>query len=170
MRRVDDLAFLVRHGVMGDSPSAKWVGVDCYLREHTSSDATVLAISTSIYQWRPRGVYYDASLRTRTGRTMPLGPAWSVLFQLPRLQQLDRDAEQMQRLLAAWQRRDVASVRDQLAYFQSVGYPLNYLVVENGEAAWLNGTMDEYRIESVIGAFTILRKDRDSTFARRPRA
>ena len=60
---------LARHGVFGDSASAKWIGVAEYVRENTLKTASVLP-----FYWLPGHVELNArrSFATRSGRAMPV--------------------------------------------------------------------------------------------------
>lgn len=154
IKRLPALTYLARHGVMGDNPSAKWVGVNEYIRRETPPDAMILPIATSSYPWR-RGLTYDSSLRTRTGRLTPAGPEYSVLFNYDQLRRLHVENSHVQRLMAAWSARDRRMVEEGLAHFD-----VDYLVVENSEAEWIKGGLGTYRTETVIREFTIFRGDR----------
>jgi hypothetical protein len=157
VRRAPALAFLARHGVVGDNPSAKWVGVDAYFRDQTPTWATVLAIAPYDYPWRP-GLCYDNSLRVRSGRTMPLGGEWSVLFDYPRLLQVREESGHMKTLIQAWKARDIETIKRELRYYNALGYSLDYLVMETQEAAWLQEQDLPYRPETSIGSFVVLKR------------
>lgn len=154
IKRLPALRYLARYGVMGDNPSAKWVGVNEYIRRETPPDAMILPISTSSYPWR-RGLTYDSWLRTRTGRLTPAGPEYSVLLNYDQLRRLQVENSHVQRLMAAWKARDRRMVEEGLAHFG-----VDYLVVENSEAEWIKGRLGTYRTETVIRDFTIFRGDR----------
>ncbi len=158
LKRLPHLAFMIQHGVIGDNPGAKWVGVDEYIRTRTPPNAVILPIATRDYLWRP-GVRFEGSLRTRTGRTMPLGSTWTVLFKYDLLKSLDLEAAHMENLILAWKRRDSIGVAEEFSYFGSIGYPFDYLVVENDEADWFKDGRLHYQVETVIGDFTIFRRE-----------
>ena len=155
--RFPHLKFMIRHGVIGDNPGAKWVGVNEYIRTQTPPDAVILPIATRDYLWRP-GVRFEGSLRTRTGRTMPLGSTWTVLFKYDLLKSLDVEGAHIENLILAWKRRDPVVVTQEFSYFGSIGYPFDYLVVENGEANWIKDGKLNYQVEKVIGNFTVFRR------------
>ncbi len=156
-RRAPDLKFLVRNGVIGDNPSAKWVGVDEFVRKHTPFNAVILPIATRDYPWRP-GVKFEGSLRVRTGRTMPVGSPWPVLFKYELLKSLDAEGAHINSLISAWKKRDPEAVRQEFNYFKSLGYNFDYLVVENSEADWVRDGKLNYQVEKIIGNFTVLRR------------
>ena len=155
--RIPHLKFMIQHGVVGDNPGAKWVGVDEYIRTQTPADAIILPIASRDYLWRP-GVRFEGSLRTRTGRTMPLGSTWAVLFKYDLLRSLDVEGLHIENLISAWKDRDPKGVTQELGYFGSIGYPFDYLVVENSEADWIKDGKLNFQIEKIIGDFTIFRR------------
>ena len=152
IKRYPYLVYLARHGVVGDNPSAKWVGIDDYIRTHTPPDAIILPIATYDYPWR-MGLAYDTSLKTRSGRSVPIGHPVSVWFDYEKLQQEEVRRHHLERLMAAWGKRDLDVVRGELAYFK-----VGYLVVENSEAAWLRGQPLEYLVQISLGNFTVFRR------------
>lgn len=152
--RSGHLQSLVRHGAVGDNPSAKWVPVNNYLRSRTPLEATILpVVRRDDNRWR-RGLRVDASLRTRTGRSTPGGGYYNVLFDYDRLQQIAEEKRHITRLLNAWQKHDARGVKEQVEYFTS----MDYLVVENEDAPWIEDGLHDYRREVVLGSFTIFRR------------
>ena len=151
--RYPDLVFLVRHGVMGDHPSAKWVGVAEFVRRHTAPDATILPLANGDYRWR-EGLMYEASLRIRTGRSTPLGPRSGVWFDYGKLQQLEADRRHMDRLIDAWRSGDGERVERELEHFRSV----DYIIVDERVSRSVQDRLTSYRVETSIGEFTILRR------------
>ncbi len=153
IRRYPDLQYLARYGVIGDNPSAKWVGVAEYIRKNTPLDAVILPIATYDYPWR-KGLRYEPSLRTRTGRSMPLEPQWSGYFNYYVLKSVEVVSRHMERMIAAWGKRDLDVVMEELKYFNLP----DYIVVENSEADWIKDRLFGYRLETTIGNFTILHR------------
>ena len=71
---------LVAHGVMGDNPTAEWIGIAEYIRKNTPRDAVVLPI-----QPRPNDPDHLYALRyiaARSGRTTPIINEYSDIFSL----------------------------------------------------------------------------------------
>jgi hypothetical protein len=152
--RVDDLRYVMRHGVMGNNSGAKWVGVNEYIREHTPTSATFLALSPQGADGGTR-LTFDWSLRSRTGRSMHFGSSLGLGFDFRKIQWYHRQVAVLERLLQAWERRDVTEVTRQLSAW---GAP-DYLVVPATEVEWLRlHPQFAYVTEAVIGDFAILRK------------
>jgi hypothetical protein len=156
--RYPDLRFLARYGVMGGNPSAKWVGVNEYVKAHTPTDAVILPIVRGAYRSQPH-LALDKWLQTRTGRSVPVGVPFSVWFNYPALQQLDDRSRHMDRLLVAWGRRDVAGVERELMYFHEV----MYVLVQQDEAAWVQDRLDEFHVDSTVAGYTVLRRGEERT-------
>ena len=153
--RLSAFQFLARYGIMGDNPAAKWVGVNEYFRESTPIGATFLAVVPRDYPWRPEGVYFDGSLKIRTGRSMPGGHEIAVYFD-PKKQQLNQKQQQLYEELAqSWLKKDGPEV---LKEIEALGLP-DYLVFSTEKAAWLPHVLQgRYRQATQIGDFSILRK------------
>ena len=64
----------------------------------------------------------------------------------------------METLIQAWKARDIDTVKQELRYYNALGYALDYLVMETQEAAWLQEHDLPYRPETTIGGFTILKR------------
>lgn len=157
VQRRSAFSFLVRHGILGDNPGAKWVGVNEYLRDQTSPPATVFALSLGDYPWRPKGLRYDQSVKIRGGRPMQIGHDVSFHFDLLKLQWNGDRNRRMDALVAGWNQRDAATVREGLAFFN---WP-DVLVVPASEAAWLAPKAGwPYRMDARINDFTLWRKNR----------
>lgn len=142
---------------MGDNPGAKWVGVNEYFREKTPPDSMVLAFSMQDYPWRhPKRLTLEVSLRTRTGRSMPFGSGVVFGFDYPSIAWSVHEREpHHDPLIERWERHDAAGVTASLS---AIGAP-DYLVVPTMKAEWLQDHPSfPYRLETVIGEFTILRK------------
>ncbi len=154
-KRAPDLRFLFAHGIMGDSPGAKWVGVNEYIRYHTPPTATVLALAERIYPFSRKGLYIDPSLKIRTGRTMPAGNSIAFYFDYPKqLWFLDQTSQQ-EGLIASWEAHNWAGVSSCLT---ALGSP-DYLVVPTVKAGWLRGAPGfPYTVETSIRDFTIMRR------------
>lgn len=151
--RVDDLRYLLHHGIIGNNIGAKWVGINEYIRENTPSSATFLALS--MHKTERTRLVFDWSLRSRTGRSMHFGHPLGVGFDYRKIQWFQRQAAVLELLLQAWERRDVTEVAQQLSAW---GAP-DYLVVPTAKAEWLRTHPQfAYVLETVIGDFTILRK------------
>lgn len=151
--RRGDLAFLARHGIVGDNPGAKWLGVNEFFREETGEASTVLPLSTGDYPWRPAaadGVALDASLKTRSGRSSPLGHSIAVY--------LDYDKQLIDsRLLATqasfydhWRGCNLEGLRADL---DSFGQP-DYLVAPDSRLCPVESL--GYHEVKRIGSFVIL--------------
>ena len=150
------LQFMAQHGIMGDNPGAKWVGINEYFRENTPLDSTVLALTMRDYPWRPERLRAEVSLRTRTGRSMFFGSRVVFVFDYPSIMWSIHDREpHHDPLIDAWERHDASGVT---ASLNAIGAP-DYLVVPTMKAEWLHDRPSfSYRVETVIGEFTILRK------------
>lgn len=161
VERYPDLRFLARHGVMGGHPSAKWVGVDEFVRRNTEVDATILPLADGDYPWR-RGLMHETSLRIRTGRSTPMGPRSAILFDYRRLKELETDRRHMDRMLEAWRSGDVQGVERELEHFK----PVDYIIVDGRVAGPIQDRLTDYRVQASIGKFTILRRqDRGARMA-----
>jgi len=152
--RLSDLRYLMRYGIVGSNSGAKWVGVNEYIREHTPTSATFLALS-----WHGAGdtreLQCDLWLRSRTGRSMRFGSPIALLFDYRKIQWWERQAATLASLLQAWEHRNEPEVARQLSTW---GAP-DYLVVPVGEAEWLRAYPQfAYVTETTLGQFTILRK------------
>lgn len=147
--------FLIRHGIMGDNPGSNWVGVNEYIRQHTAPSATVLALSTRSYYWRPRQLAFDNSIQTRTGRNTPVGPAFVFYFDYDKMVRAMQRSEWASQLVQQWEAHDLPNV---VSALRVVGFP-DYLVVPSQKADWVPSKFSwPYRVEAVIGEFTIFRK------------
>lgn len=153
--RSPDLRFLAAHGVMGGNPSAKWVGVNEYVKAHTPVDAVILPIVRGAYRGQTH-LGLDKWLQTRTGRSVPVGVPFSVWFNYAALQHLDERLRHMDRLLVAWDRQDLTGVERGLTYFSDV----EYVLVEQVEAAWMQDRVDDFHVESSVAGYTLLRRTR----------
>ncbi|MBI3011702.1 MAG: hypothetical protein HYY58_04345 [Candidatus Omnitrophica bacterium] len=145
------LQFLTAHGVMGNASSAKWVGVDDYLRTQTSPTASVLALS------RDRdGIYgADDALRVRTGRPMPITRPASTYLSYEMASRYFEQQWLWEELARHWERHDWPGVSQRLA---ALGSP-EYFVVPADGAQWLRGVPDlDYRVEATIRGVLILRR------------
>lgn len=150
------LAHLVRTGILGDNLTAKWVGVDEYIRERTDPSATILAMSLEDTHRNPGPLQFDASLRTRTGRTMPMAHKAAFYLNYPKLQWWEERHRLMNELAAAWAQENLPEVMRGLKEF---GSP-DYLVIPASKSGWAeraNGL--GYRVETRIREFTIFRHD-----------
>lgn len=151
------LAHLIRTGIIGDNVSAQWVGINEYLREKTPTSATVLAFSLEDADRKPAPLHFDASLRTRSGRTMPWGYAAAFYVDYPKLQWWGGVNRRMEELAAAWDREDLAGVAQRLAGFG----PPDVLVIPTVKSGWAEKGASElgYRVDAKIGEFTLFRHD-----------
>ena len=148
--------FLAKHGVMGDNPSSKWIGINEYVREHTRSSDRVLALSMRDYYWRPERLIYDGSLRVRAGRSMPVGPCYVFYFDYDKLQWAKYLGWLVgEHFVDRWKAHDSEGV---LRVLKQVGMP-ELLVVPTDKAQWLPvAAAWPYEPETTIRDFTILRK------------
>jgi hypothetical protein len=155
--RRDDLAYLMRHGVIGNNPSAKWVGVDAYLRAKTPESATVLALSMERHRWSPVALQCDGWLRNRSGRTMPIGPKYNFVLDPEGMRWHQERTRLASELVKRWVERDATGVRRALTALDSP----DYLVVPGDQALWLtDGALPYARIAAIRG-FEILRRTGD---------
>jgi hypothetical protein len=160
LRRAPALAYLARHGVIGDAATAKWVGVNEYIREQTPPEASVLTLVTRDLPWRPEGLRTDGSLRTRTGRRMPIGMELSIWRNPEKVRWHRQQEARIQALLAAWERQDPAEA---LAALTALGLP-DYLVVAASRTQWLDGQRAlPYHPVKAIGEFVIFQRSQTHT-------
>lgn len=153
--RLRAFEFLIEHGIMGDAPAAKWVGINEYLRNETSPSASVLALVTRDYPWRPEGLLADGSLRIRAGRRMPLGCELSIWLNYEKVLWHRQQMQYIAAFVAGWDRQDVSSVSRVLV---KLGEP-DYLVIPIRRADWLTDQPAfPYHMVKTIGEFVILRK------------
>lgn len=155
-RRWPAFSFLMKHGIIGDHPGAKWVLVNEYFRTQTPTPATVIALSEQRYPIEPKELDYDESLRIRSGRSMPIHFS-PVPFYLD-YQNLMRQREQrgqMGEFVQKWKAHDIPGIFEKL---KILGSP-DYLVVPKMFASWLNERSDfEYRHAAEINDFAILKQ------------
>ncbi len=150
------LALLARTGILGDNCTAKWVGVNEYIREHTLAAATVLAMSLEDTDRRPAPLQFDATLRSRTGRTMPMAHRANFYLDYAKLQWWEERSRLMNDLVAAWDREDLPAVLRGLGRFG----PPDYLVIPTVKSGWAEGAAGlGYRVENRIGDFTLFRRN-----------
>ncbi len=156
LRRLPALMTLIRHGIIGDNPGAKWIGINEYFRAETDPNATVLTLVTRDYPWRAPGLRFDGSLRVRTGRSMPYGHDVSFHFDYDKLRwNQARGERDLQGLIDTWQRHDPSGVARSLAALDAP----DYLVVPAEHARWLEGIHGfAYEVATQIRDFTILRR------------
>lgn len=154
IRRASASAFesLMRYGVIGDNPSAQWVGVNEYIRTQTPDGAVILPITTYDYPWRP-GIGQNNFLRTRTGRSLPYGSEWAVLFDYPLLERAHQNNIQSGLLGVGLKIRDFEVINAGLAYFSP-----DYLVVVNSEVLWLSRGLRGYRLKDSVDQYTIFER------------
>jgi len=151
-RRLDALRSLVRHGVMGDNETAKWVGVNEYVRSSTPASATFLALSVAR---DGRTLMHDGFLRVRTGRSMLFGHPVGLYFDARSLRWYDEQLGRINALLSAWDRRQPDEVSRALS---DLGAP-DYVVAPTGRSEWLREHPEfPYAADTAIGHFTVLRK------------
>lgn len=145
---------LIQHGIYGEAASAKWLGVDRYIRENTPVRASVLPL---YYSARRRTLVGDGALRTRTGRAVPvmeyyrniLDPAW-----------WDFEEKQKNALAAAgdaFMSHDLGAAAR--AVERLVPVP-DYIVLPTGRLNGLDETAFPYARENEIGGFTVLQRTR----------
>jgi hypothetical protein len=151
-RRLPHFQFLLSHGIMGDSPGAKWIGVNEFFRYETAKDSTVLAFSEQNRPEAPKGFYVDPSLRIRTGRAMPKPNSITFLFDYQEQMRnipLDEAIVKMQK---HWLACDFGSVSQELTI---LGNP-DYLVMPTSKMC----NTDGFQYESIkrINRFTILKR------------
>lgn len=153
--RVAALAWLARYGIMGDNTTAVWVGVNEYIRAHTPPSATVLALVARDALGKEIGLQYGESLRSRTGRSMPVGAPPALYFDYEKLRWRTVQVQHLAELLAAWEGRDGSNVSTHLA---ALGSP-DYLVVPTEKSQWVRDVPGfAYAVETVIGEYLIMRK------------
>ena len=144
------LQFLTAHGVMGNAGSARWVGINEYVRTKTPATASFLALVRD-----HRGMWLDETLRTRTGRSMPVSRPGAVYLSCERASRYFEQQWTWDQIPRLWDRHDWPGISQKLA---ALGSP-EYLVVPTEDAAWLSGVPGlEYQVETIIRGFTILRR------------
>ncbi len=150
------LRVLARHGIVGDNPSAKWVGVNEYLRNRTPADAMVLALSKEPSSAGGTArLHFDGSLRVRAGRAMPMGHSAAFYFDLEKLRQWQKRSAEVETLARDWEAHNLQRVAEGL---QELGTP-DYLVIPSEEALWLLDRTDfGYRFETYVRDFAIFRR------------
>ncbi len=154
-QRLPHFYYMLQHGVVGDNPGAKWVGINEYFRNKTSPSATVLALSMRDYPWRAEGLKIDHSFRTRSGRSIPTESVAIWYSNLQSMRWDKRRAQHYDDLVERWERQDVSGVSASLS---GLGSP-DYLVVPTEKAGWLSDTSEfNYKVETSIREFTIMRK------------
>lgn len=150
------LLHLVRTGIVGDNICAKWVGINEYFRDRTPPSATVLALSMEDSHRNPAPLQFDASLRTRTGRSMPLAHQAAFYLDYPKLQWWEERDRLMKEMVGAWEKEDPAAVAQRLSEFG----PPDYLVVPTVKSGWAEQASGlGYRVETRIGGFTLFRRN-----------
>lgn len=155
-RRSSALMHLARYGILGDNPCAKWVGVNEYIRRSTPPSATVLAMSLEDSQRKPSSLRFDGSLRTRAGRSMPMGHRASFYFDYAKLLWWEKRNRIVQELAHQWESEDAEG---SLRSLSDLGPP-DYLVVPTTKSTWVRQARGfPYRSEAMIGEFSILHRD-----------
>lgn len=150
------LDHLARHGIVGDNPTAKWTGINEYLLRETLPSATVLALSTEDTLRQPAPLRFDASLRTRTGRRMPMGHRTAFYLDYAKILWWEGRNREMEDFVVAWEREDLPAVSEGL---RRMGPP-ELLVIPTGKSRWAEISPGfGYRAETRIGEFTIFRSD-----------
>lgn len=150
--RMEALRCLVRDGILGDNESAKWIGVNEYVRTATPASATFLALSVN----RAGGaLMHDGFLRVRTGRSMLFGHPAGMYFDARKLRWYDEQAARINTLISGWERQEPDAVSRALS---QLGAP-DYVVAPTARSGWLRDHPEfPYATETVIGGFTIMRK------------
>ena len=149
------LSYLVHHGVMGDNPGAKWVGVNEYFRTHTPPSATVISLSMRVYPWEPERLTIDYSFTIRSGRQLPAASLPVYYFDLASLERDNVRARHVEELIKAWERQDAAAASASLSV---LGAP-DYVVVPTVKTGWLlRAPRFPYTVEASIREFTIMRR------------
>lgn len=153
--RIPSLNFLMKYGIMGDNPGAKWVGVNEFFRYEAEKSSTVVALSEGDVPWRgvPAGVMIDSALKIRSGISTPVVNSIEVYF--------DRDKRlRLKELLAIeegfpwhWAGCDAQSIRRDL---HGLGSP-EYLVIPARRSCVLDGM--GYVVVREINGFLILRRE-----------
>lgn len=145
------LMFLAQHGIMGDSPGAKWEGVNEFFRYETDPKETVMALSG-------KKLETDTSLRIRTGKTMPLANhAISFYFNYGKRVKLDERKAQGRQFLKDWEACSVERIEQDLIALDSP----DYLVVPSANACDVHTI--HYRPIREINSFSIYRKMNEPT-------
>jgi hypothetical protein len=152
--RRHDLAHLMRYGIMGGNPGAKWRGINEYFRAHTPASATVLALSMEGHPWSPRSLRFDGWLRCRSGRTMPFGPKYSFVLDRDGMLWHEARIRETDRLVERWTGHDAAGVTESLAALDAP----DYLVVPNEQAGWIRDGTLPYAVAATVRDFTIMEK------------
>ena len=148
------LGHLARYGIVGDNPTAKWTGINEYIRRETPPSATVLALTQENALRQPAPLGFDGSLRARTGRAMPFGHAASFYLDYAKLRWWEERSREVKDLAAGWEREDARAVSEGL---RRLGPP-SYLIVPTAKSLWAERSPAlGYRVETRIRDFTIFR-------------
>lgn len=129
---------------------ARWVGVDAYVRTHTLSTASVLCLIMV-----DSHIAVDWTLRTRAGRTMPVGHKTVSYLNCGTASWYFEQDRLWHELERSWEQGDWAAVSERLSV---MGSP-DYLVVPLSQMERLHAAPQlQYAVEAAIGNFTILRR------------
>lgn len=153
--RLPHLNFMMKYGIMGDNPGAKWVGVNKFFRYETEKSSRVLSLSEGDYPWRPAPAGYvaiDGSLAIRSGRSTPFFHSISSYFDYGQMLKYNEVQAIPGVFVRHWRECDLESIGQDL---RGMGSP-EYIVVPSRRLC----NMDKlgYVVVKKINAFSILQK------------
>jgi hypothetical protein len=144
--RLPHIVFLFRHGIVGDTAGAKWVGINEFLRYETPQDSTILALAGN-------DLAVDTSLRIRSGRTMLLSNhEIAFYFNYPkRLKQLEL-SETSSQFSRNWQACRMDAIKQDLDLIENP----DYIVVPKDKVC--DPQALDYVLEKEINSFAVLKR------------
>ncbi len=147
-KNASNLVFLFKHGILGDTPGAKWAGVNEFIREQTPEQATILAFSG-------HPLRMDSSLKIRTGRTMPVGVhPGTIYFNLEKTKQNDAFLQKIQPLATYWEQCD----KDRIRPILKLMHDPDYIIVPSHQVCTPESF--NYQFIKEINSFTIWKRAR----------
>jgi len=152
LTRIPSLTFLAKHGVMGGSAGARWVGLNAFFR-HQLGPGTVLAlVEPNPSRSAPDDLGVDSSLRIRTGRSMPFGSSAMIYFDAEKRRENAKREGVAASLPRHWKECDVPAI---LRDLEIAGNP-EYLVVPAGRVCQTERL--SFTLEREINGFAILKR------------
>jgi hypothetical protein len=151
-KRFDAWKTLVAHGVMGDTGSAQWIGVDDYIRNNTPADAVILPLQ---YESRhPGKLKVKRYFATRTGRATPIFNQYSSIFDLAGWRQEKAQRARMTRVEKAIRDEDLPRA---VSLIKSLALRPDYIILPS--ALLDDGlSLPGWQTEAEIQQFTILKR------------
>ena len=151
---MDAYHFLFQHGIMGDNPSAKWMGLNEYFRDNTPPTAKVLALMAEFKPGETPILMFDSYLRSRSGKTMVAGPRTSFHFDYPKLMKEEKKMVALDSIWDSWKSENTEKLK---ANLQVLDTP-DYLVVPASVFDSLNKSLDfGYKEVAQINRFIVFK-------------